>query len=958
TVNHSKGYDVAALLGEDAAVALAAAHERACRAVRRTVAREAVTRRRIDGVVTVVPAGGLEWALTTHATSRAGDPELHTHMALLSRVRADGASGWYAVWTTPLRASWHLAQTVADVTLACDPGLRRALGARGLVQRIDEDGTAHVDALEDAGRVLSKRHEQIARMREQMTAEWREAHGGVEPDAAARRAIDQAAWSRTRRSKTRETSTPDAAAWRAELAAAGHDLGVLAGAGLPAPVDVGRRISASDARDRAPIARAALVMLSRSSAVSLLDVQRAVWVACGRAVLAAGCAADEADLRRLVEWVGLDVQAGMQCLVPDGARAASAPWVRAWTTAQAMQEEAELLALCRALGEASVGRDAMPDTQGLDEAQAEAAQAVASSHGLVVVTGAAGSGKTTMLKAACDAMTYGPLLLSPTARGAQEMASSTGREATTVAGLLTRCGHRLTDAGWDDTRAVDAQPALRGRTIVVDEAGMIDQGSALRLMRIAHESGARLVLMGDEAQLGAVGRGGVMGIARGLCAPGATATLDVLHRYADPSWAALTLDARAGKEDVAERLAGREDDPVAGLECAGAISWGDDKQIADALARAWMDGRGTRKDDPDTLISCSTNAQAQAVNARAQALRAAAGELSEESVPGMDDERIHAGDVVQTRLNSPRLGVCNRDRWTVRRIHADDSLDLEAGARRVTVPADYAAEWVQLAYATTTYGCQGATARHAIHWAGQGAGSEDLYVGLSRGARDQRIVLTADTKDDAIEQVAHALTDSRADLGITTARAQAIADLDATPPVAPHTPAPSPAPDPKPADPDDEPDTDDETQKMRRYLVTHKDELYGLDLSGQDLHGLDLSGADLHGSRLDGANLQDADMTDADLSGAVLSGATMTAAYLPGARLDDAVMTDADMTDADMTGADCFRADMRGAVLSGARLDDTDMTDALLDGATMPDTSDSPARALPDTDTPTPGMSI
>jgi conjugative relaxase-like TrwC/TraI family protein len=801
TVNHAKSWDVLALL-DGADGAYLRAHERCCAAVRRTVAQHAVTRVQSAGVQRVYAAGGLEWVLAEHRTSRVGDPELHTHQLLSIKTHACGSpddGAWRAVWTMPLRASWHLAQTVADVTLACDPELRAVVAALGVPGGVslDDDGTAHVDALEGAGRVLSGRHDEIVRRREELTGEWSEAHGGAEPDAAARRRIDQLAWSLTRESKTEQTAAPDPEAWREELAEAGYDLAKLPRTGARS-VAVWRMTDAARARAVA----SALALLARSSAVSVLDAERAAWVAVGREVLAAGAAADEKTLRDAAGQVAEDVEARLVALIPDAARARSAEWVRAWTTPQAVAEEAELTGLCRALGEArAADRSVQVDVSGLDSAQEEAALAVASGHGLVVVTGAAGSGKTTMLSAACGALDQ-PLLLSPTARGAQEMESSTGLKATTVARLLT-----------DAATRPGTLDGLTGRTIVIDEAGMLTQGDAVGVMRIARSCGARVVLMGDEAQLGAVGRGGVMGIARGLCADGATATLDVLHRFKDPSWAALTLDARAGKEDVAGRLAGREDDPVPGLECAGALCWGDDKRIADALARAWMDGRGARKDGSDTLVSCTTNAQAHAVNARAQALRLAAGELSGDGVPGMDGDRIHAGDIVQTRLNSPRLGVCNRDRWTVRRIHADGSLDLEAGARRATVPADYAGQSVQLAYATTTYGAQGATARNAIHWAGQGAGAEDIYVGMTRGARSQRIVLTADTRADAIEQVAHALTDSRADLGITTARAQAIADLDATPPVITPTPAPSPAPDPEPdADPDDEPDTDDAAQ--------------------------------------------------------------------------------------------------------------------------------------------------
>lgn len=855
TVNHSKSFDVAALCGGDVAAALGAAHDRACKAVRREVAGRAMTRRRVRGVVTGVRAAGLEWALTTHATSREGDPELHTHMCLLSRVRAEGASGWYALWTGQLRQAWHLAQTVADVTLACDPQLRATMAAHGLDVVVDDDGTAHVAELEDAGRTLSKRHEQIEAKRAEMADQWRASHGGAEPDQAAWRAIDQAAWARTRKSKTAETATPDPDAWRAELAAAGHDLSRYA-AGR-AGVDAGT----APVPDAQAVAWAALDMLSASSAVSLLDAERAVWVAVGRSGVVAG----EDGLRRIVDAVMPVVRRRLECLVPDAEAAQAAPWVRAWTTPAALRDETELTAQLRALGEARVGADrsAMVDASGLDRAQEDAARAVAGDAGLVVVTGAAGSGKTTMLRAACRAMDGEPLLVSPTARGAQEMAAATGAQgARTVAGLLRRAGLWDPEAGYAplyDVRSGELRPpasaclpGLAGRAIVVDEAGMLEQAAAWRLAVVARCSGARLVLVGDQAQLGAVGRGGVMGIARGLCAPGATATLDVLHRFEDPAWAALTMDVRAGDEQAADALMERDADDVDGLGHAGAVSWGaTDERVADSLAHEIAA-------DPGLLVSCTTNQQARLVNARAQQLRLEAGELGDAAAPGMDECQLRAGDRVQTRLNDSRLGVCNRDTWTVTGIGEDGSVTLAAGARHATVPAEYAAAHVQLAYAVTTYGVQGATARHALHWAAAGAGAEDLYVGLTRGARSQRLALTATDRDKARDLLAQALTESHADLGVSQAREQAMRDLDRTPPVADApqtreepTPDTMDAPGPQ-ASEDDAPDQDDEPQAIPKQLeadywrcldwwqvadtdLTSRDALEAYDPDGEDI---------------------------------------------------------------------------------------------------------------------------
>jgi len=89
----------------------------------------------------------------------------------------------------------------------------------------------------------------------------------------------------------------------------------------------------------------------------------------------------------------------------------------------------------------------------------------------------------------------------------------------------------------------------RGERIVVDEAGMLDQDTALALLRLADEAGASVALVGDRAQLPAVGRGGVLDIAAQVC----PRTLDMatVHRFTDPQYADLSVRLRRGEDPAA-----------------------------------------------------------------------------------------------------------------------------------------------------------------------------------------------------------------------------------------------------------------------------------------------------------------------------------------------------------------------------------------------------------------------
>src|ERR671928_25211 len=111
----------------------------------------------------------------------------------------------------------------------------------------------------------------------------------------------------------------------------------------------------------------------------------------------------------------------------------------------------------------------------------------------------------------------------------------------------------------DPVRGPDPAAVLgRGDLLVVDEAGMLDQDTALALLAVADEAGARLALLGDRHQLAAVGRGGVLDLAAGQVDPAGHLTLDAVHRFTrtddagqtvpDTEYAELTLTMRTGED--------------------------------------------------------------------------------------------------------------------------------------------------------------------------------------------------------------------------------------------------------------------------------------------------------------------------------------------------------------------------------------------------------------------------
>ena len=157
----------------------------------------------------------------------------------------------------------------------------------------------------------------------------------------------------------------------------------------------------------------------------------------------------------------------------------------------------------------------------------------------VVVVGPAGTGKTTMLRAAVDDLDrHGrPVFgVSTTAKAALTLERETGTQADTIAKLVHEWGQ--------PERPPDPEWRLRpGTTLIVDEASMIGTPNLHRLIELADSQHWRLALVGDPKQLQAVGLGGMF---TELCASTRTIELEHVHRFTQPWEAAASLLLRQG----------------------------------------------------------------------------------------------------------------------------------------------------------------------------------------------------------------------------------------------------------------------------------------------------------------------------------------------------------------------------------------------------------------------------
>ena len=776
-INAPKSLSIAAALHPEVSDTLDAAQQDAAAEIRRWLAQHSVTRIGPRHAREIVPVQQLQTVAVTHKTSRAGDPHRHIHFQIGTRVYAAG--NWRGLDTAALFRQQGAIRALGTAIIAAHPRLATVLDKHGLTL---DPVTGEVAELEPFNAALSKRGAQVERNLATFEAEWETTHPGEEPGPVVRARLKAKAWEHERPGK-KPTVLGSEPGWRTELEDAGYRPDAPR-AHRPAPVALDElqiEEVASRALDRAAAGASAWTVHTLREHVTRITTEHGV----------------QATPEELREFVQLATQlAASDCLsvLPPGVP--TPEHIAHLTSLRVVATETELRDLLTARAEKSSQR--MPSVHGLamqaglDDEQERAATVVASANPLVVVEGAAGSGKTTMLKtaiAAAAAEGREMRVVTPTKKAADVAAQELGIPTDSVAALVYAHGFRWNSDGvWMRLRPGDADPETgstyrgpvqearlaRGERIVVDEAGMLDQDSALALLQVADEAGATIALAGDRAQLPAAGRGGVLDIATKLTP--AVVDMTSLHRFTDPAYAALTLELRHARNPAAmfDRL----------NECGLIVLHDTDDDVQENIARTTH---------PEDAITAATNDDARALNERIRAERVRLDEVDDaRTVFGNDGLPIGAGDVIQTRRNESTLGVANRQTWTVQHVGDDGALSVvETGSgrkrqRTMTLPAEYVTVDAHLAYAVTAYGVQCATtdASHTVMTDALDAAG--VYVGMTRGRETNRLHVVANDLADAKQQFVDALARDRADRGLedATERArEAVADLIADGPM-------------------------------------------------------------------------------------------------------------------------------------------------------------------------------
>ena len=657
--------------------------------------------RRVEGT-------GLVVAQFRHRTARAttpgevGDPQLHSHCAILNRVQGvDGV--WRTLDSKAIYRHAHAAGALYAATLETELIARVGVAWQTPAGKVPMRELVGIP--DRAIKLWSSRRAQVVARFERMLDDWH-ASTGRSPTRAERAGMLDDATLRSRPAKT-HGDVDLHARWRTQLTPTEQ-----------ATIDSIRfaTLTASTG-GRLPAGSHELA----DAVICALEGQRAWWTRAH--VFAETARLAESPSPETIELEVERVLSVCLDLEPDDDRT-YAQWDATKYTSPAIRDaETRVLA---STGELAAWHVPVDRAVGLGDDQHVAVMAIAEgSNAVTVVIGPAGAGKTTMLRAVADAYATAKrevVVLTLSAAAARVVTDETAVPASTL-------------ASW----RIGAARIPTGGLVIVDEASMVPTKTLDRLIAEALSTDCRVAIIGDYAQMGSPEAGGLL---HDLAALPNAVHLTNVRRFSN-EW----------ERDASVALRERDLDITKTYVEHGRIHPTTTHDAVDQTAAAWLVDILAGH---DSIITVDTAALAADLSARCQQHLTDRRLLGGSVAIAADGNTIRTGDLIQTRQNTHALAtstgarVLNRDTWIVTGASEDGTITAKhtTSSTAVTIPPSYLSEHVVLGYATTVAGAQGRTTDTAHTLITPRTSASALYVGMTRGRRANHAHVITDDHDN------------------------------------------------------------------------------------------------------------------------------------------------------------------------------------------------------------------
>ncbi|WP_243763444.1 MobF family relaxase [Allobranchiibius sp. CTAmp26] len=803
-----------ALADQGTAARIERAHQAAVNDALTFIEHHALYSREGANGVRQVDVQGLVATAFAHRDSRAGDPDLHTHVAVANKVRTTDGK-WLAIDGRVLFKATVAASETYNTAL--ERHLHTALRLR--FEERDSAGHRKRPVREVVGvssalnRCWSARRVSIEERRSTLVTQFQGTHGRPPTPVEALRLAQQATLE-TREGKHEPRGLAEQRlAWRQQAREVlGGDAGIASmlstAIGPPPPSTVSPNVRV----DVGAMAQAVITQMESRRATWQVWHLRAEAERQIRSMgalpqhaadlveqLVAGALALSVSLRRPEH----DVVEPPLLRRRDGSSVYTIAGADLFTSTRVTEAEQRLVAAAgrtdgAAVDDLTVDRALLSGSANgivLNPGQASLVREVATSGArLQLAIAPAGSGKTTAMRALSAAWTEGGgqvMGLAPSAAAATVLHDQINTRTDTLAKLIHEITERDPDArAWLDVpvaeqgaaRAAGARWDPRARTwyapagpddviegaplqpwrvsvtdigpktlVVIDEAGMADTLTLDLAVRFVLHRGGSVRLIGDDQQLAAIGAGGVL---RDIQAIHGACRLTELVRFVDPAEGAASLSLREGHPEALGFYLDQQ-----------RVHVGDLATMTQNVFNAWLIDR---LNGLDSIMLAPTRELAGELNARARAHRLDRAGVGAEERPTLrlaDGNLSSIGELIITRSNDRRLRtaatdwVKNGDRWTVLAID-DGSLRVQhtRSGRLVTLPADYVREHAELGYATTVHSAQGVSVDTAHGLAGGDESRQQLYTMLTRGKQANHVYLQVTGNGDPHTMIRPELT--------------------------------------------------------------------------------------------------------------------------------------------------------------------------------------------------------